>query len=85
MRRSIRAGLGILVLGGTFTAVYVTAAPGPAAAPAAASGQKPAATEPPARRELVMPPGYEKVTVAGHTALCEPNDAAWVKQALGDV
>ncbi|MDB5323128.1 MAG: hypothetical protein JWN40_4759 [Phycisphaerales bacterium] len=31
---------------------------------------------------LVLPPGYEKVTAAGHTALCLPADAEWVKKAL---
>src|SRR2546425_11755645 len=37
------------------------------------------------RYVLVMPPGYEKVTVAGHTALAEPNDVEWVKKALAEV
>jgi hypothetical protein len=32
-----------------------------------------------------MPPGYQKVTVGAHTALCEPGDVAWVRQALGEV
>src|SRR5438552_3738335 len=59
--------------------VFVLAAP---AAPAAAPVKADAPAE---RRPGVSPPGYEKVTVAGHTALCEPNDVAWVKQALADV
>src|SRR5258706_9905488 len=33
---------------------------------------------------LVMPSGYEKVSVAGHTAICLPADAEWVRKALGD-
>jgi hypothetical protein len=53
----------------------------------AASGQ-PAPGAPPATAPvappyvLVMPPGYEKVSVAGHTALCMPNDKEWVTKAL---
>jgi hypothetical protein len=80
MRQSIRVGLGIFALGaGLATTVFVLAAP---AAPAAA----PVKTDAPAERKaVVIPPGYEKVTVAGHTALCEPNDVVWVKQALADV
>lgn len=41
------------------------------------------ATAPAAKRfALVMPPGFEKVTLAGHTALCEPADKEWVSKAL---
>ena len=84
MRRSIRAGLSVLALGGAVAAGFVYsgmlvpahAAP-PAAAPAAPKADAP-------RAVAVSPPGYEKVTVAGHTALAEPNDVAWVKQALTD-
>src|SRR5437868_11788742 len=80
MRQSIRVGLGIFAMGaGLATTVYVLAAP---AAPTAA----PVKTDAPAERKpVVIPPGYEKVTIAGHTALCEPNDVTWVKQALADV
>jgi hypothetical protein len=31
---------------------------------------------------LVMPPGYQKVAVGNHTAICLPTDAEWVKRAL---
>jgi hypothetical protein len=46
---------------------------------------QPAATAPAARAVLVMPPGFEKVTVGDHTALCQPNDAQWVKGALASI
>lgn len=81
MRRSIRAGLSVLALGGGLAACFVYSgrlAPAHAAPPAPAP-----ATDAP-RVVAVVPPGYEKVTVAGHTALAEPNDVAWVKQALTD-
>src|SRR5438094_8835638 len=55
------------------------------AMPASAQPVPAPATAPPARYVLVMPPGYEKVTVAGHTALAQPNDVEWVKKALGEV
>jgi len=79
MRRSIRAGLSVLAVAAGLVTLPSVGAP-PAAAPAIA----PKADATPARQALVMPPGYEKVTVAGHTALAEPNDVAWVKQALTD-
>jgi hypothetical protein len=31
---------------------------------------------------LVMPPGYQKIAVGEHTAICLPADAEWVKKAL---
>src|SRR4051812_6150282 len=31
---------------------------------------------------LVMPPGYQKVVVGEHTAVCLPADAEWVKKGL---
>jgi hypothetical protein len=34
---------------------------------------------------LVMPPGFEKLTVGAHTAICQPNDVEWVKKALAEV
>lgn len=58
----------------------VLGAPAPAA-PAAA----PAAATSPTTKPLGTPPGFEKVTVGNHTVLCEPNDVAWVKTALGNV
>jgi hypothetical protein len=33
---------------------------------------------------LVMPPGHQKVTAAGHNALCLPADAQWVTKALAE-
>lgn len=51
-----------------------------------AGAPPPPATSPTTPRfVMVVPPGYQQVTVAGHTALCQPNDAEWVKKALGDV
>jgi hypothetical protein len=79
MHRSIRAGLSVLALGG-MAALSAYVAPSFAAPPAPAAK----ADAPTPRVMVVVPPGYEKVTVAGHTALAEPNDVAWVKQALTD-
>jgi hypothetical protein len=44
-----------------------------------------AATGPTTRPRYVfpMPPGFEKVTVGGHTAVCAAEDTPWVRQALG--
>src|SRR5437762_416418 len=55
------------------------------AVPGSAQPAPKPATTPTTRYVLVMPPGYEKVTVAGHTALAQPNDVEWVKKALGEV
>jgi hypothetical protein len=49
-------------------------------APAAASTQPVAP-----RYQVVVPPGYERITAGGQTALCLPADASWVRQALGQV
>jgi hypothetical protein len=88
MRRSIRVGLSVLALGGglaAFVAYSGRLAPVFAAPPAPAAPAAPKADAPAAPRVVaVIPPGYEKVTVGGHTALAEPNDVAWVKQALTD-
>src|SRR5436190_16952581 len=59
-----------------------TAQPPPTAPDPAKPG---AATTSPAPYVLIMPPGFEKVTVAGHTALCEPNDREWVKKTLEQI
>lgn len=75
------------------TALALAALPGliVRAAPdlSAAGGGQPkagdAATPTPLRRVIDVPKGFEKVTVGGHTALCEPNDVKWVTQALTDV
>jgi hypothetical protein len=75
MRRSIRVALGIFALTSALAAVYSADTPAPTVPPVKPA--KPAV-------KVVVPTGYEKVTVAGHTALCEPNDIAWVKQALTD-
>jgi hypothetical protein len=80
MRRSIRTGLAVVVLASA-SAIVWGQAPRPAVAPAA----RPAAAETPKRQELVVPPGYQKVTVGAHTALCEARDVEWVRQALGEV
>src|SRR3954470_6326733 len=59
----------------------------PAFAQPAAPATPPPAAAPPAKPRYVMtpPPGFEKLTVAGHTAVCEANDAKWVRQALTDL
>jgi hypothetical protein len=77
MRRSIRTGLTVVVLASA-SAVAWGQAPQPAAPAQAAAAA-------PKRQELVVPPGYQKVTVGQHTALCEAGDVAWVRQALGEV
>jgi hypothetical protein len=83
MRRIFSVGIGLAaVLGAAGIAVVHGQQPGAAGAKPAAATAAPAA---PARQVMVVPPGYEKVTAGGHTALAEPNDVAWVKQALGDV
>jgi hypothetical protein len=46
---------------------------------------QPASTAPATREVLVMPPGFERVTVGEHTALCQPNDTQWVKGALAAI
>ena len=89
MRRLIRAGLSVVVVG--CASVVYGQAPRPAAAPAVpAQIAPPAGAAAPAaethkRQEMVVPPGYQKVTVGDHTVLCEAAEAAWVKQALGEV
>jgi hypothetical protein len=86
MRRSIRAGLGIVALGGGLAAFYFNGGASAHwfAAPAAAAAADTKGDGAAAPQTAVVPQGYEKVTVAGHTALAEPNDVAWVKQALTD-
>jgi hypothetical protein len=85
MRRSIRAGLSVLALGGGLAAFFAYGGPLSAAPPVPPpAAPAPKADAPAPRVVAVIPPGYEKVTVAGHTALAEPNDVAWVKQALTD-
>jgi hypothetical protein len=37
------------------------------------------------RYAMTMPPGYEKVVVGEHTAVCRPGDVEWVKRALGEL
>jgi hypothetical protein len=53
----------------------------PASPPPAGATTAPAAP----RFTVTVPPGYEKVTVGGHVALCLPQDAAWVRKALTDL
>ncbi|HEY7117389.1 MAG TPA: hypothetical protein VH475_12430 [Tepidisphaeraceae bacterium] len=51
-----------------------------------AAPAQPASTAPTAPRyTLVMPPGFEKVTVGAHIAICQPNDVEWVKKSLAEV
>jgi hypothetical protein len=64
---------------GAFAASLVATAQ-PAATPPPAP-----VTPPPARLVLTLPPGFEKVTVGTHTAICEPNDKKWVTQALTEI
>jgi hypothetical protein len=51
----------------------------------------PAATEPfPATRSntphiAVLPPGFHKITVDGHSAFCQPEDDNWVRDALSAI
>lgn len=77
--RFIRVACCLTVLGALSAALVVLAQPAGGGAAAAAKPDEPK------RQEMVIPPGYEKVTVAGHTALAAPNDVSWVKQALTDV
>lgn len=81
MRRSIRVAVAVFALTGALAAVFSAKAP---AAPDSAAPVVPPVkpSKPPFR--AVVPAGYEKVAVAGHTAFCEPNDVSWVKQALTD-
>jgi len=88
MRRSIRAGLSVVVVG--CASVIYGQARRPAAVPAApAQIAPPAGAAAPAetrkRQEMVVPPGYQKVTFGEHTVLCEAAEAGWVKQALSEV
>ena len=89
MRRLIRAGLSVVVVASASVVYGQAPRPAPAASPKPAQIAPPAATPAPAetrkRQEMVIPPGYQKVTVGEHTVLCEPAEAAWVKQALGEV
>lgn len=52
------------------------------------AGAQPAATAPataPARYVMVPPPGFEKVAVGGHVAVCKTADIEWVKKALTEI
>jgi hypothetical protein len=84
MLKSTRAKLLALALtAGAATAIpalFATAAPDapkPAAPAGAGAGDF---AKPPVK--VVVPDGFERVQVGGHTALCQPNDVEWVKQAL---
>jgi hypothetical protein len=81
MRRSIRVAFAVMAL----TSAVTTLSFGPASA-APDSGVPAVPPVKPAKPafRITVPTGYEKVTVAGHTALCEPNDVSWVKQSLTD-
>jgi hypothetical protein len=79
MRRSIRVAFTVLALSSAATTLFFSRASAAPEAPAVPP-IKPAK----AAFRMTVPTGYEKITVAGHTALCEPNDVAWVKQGLTD-
>ena len=57
-------------------AIPALAQPAPATSPA---------TTTPARYAFPIPPGYERITGGGHTAVCTPEDAPWVRKALESV
>lgn len=79
MRRSIRIAFTVLALSSAATTLFFSPA---SAAPDAPEVPPVKPAKAPFR--MTVPTGYEKVTVAGHTALCEPNDVVWVKQGLTD-
>ena len=57
-------------------------------APLALAQGQPAATAPTttrARYVFPIPPGFEKITVGDHTAVCLPDDAKWVRQGMEKV
>ena len=93
MRRSVRAGLSVLAVALTSATAYLSIGqtPRPAAPTPARPGAiappvaTPAPADAPKRQEVVVPPGYQKVTVGDHSALCEPGDVEWVRRALADV
>jgi hypothetical protein len=47
-----------------------------------AAAQTQPATTAPARHVVVVPPGFQTIIVRGQTVLAEPDDAAWVRQAV---
>jgi hypothetical protein len=56
--------------------------PGPLAKPAPPA--PPATSTAPARRTLVMPPGFHRVAVGSRIALCQDADHTWVQHVLAD-
>ena len=54
------------------------------AAPAPTTTSAPSTRPIPPRRQMVMPPGFHKVTVGSRTALCEDPDQAWVQRVLAE-
>ena len=74
----------LTLLAAATVAAIATPAPAQPAPPSAGAPVIAAPTTAP-RATLVVPPGFDRVTVGGYTALCEPNDQAWVKRALADV
>ncbi|HTL30142.1 MAG TPA: hypothetical protein VL282_13010 [Tepidisphaeraceae bacterium] len=51
------------------------------AQPATGAASAPATTQR-ARFEIIIPPGFQKVTIGGHTVLAEPTDLPWITEAL---
>ena len=85
MRRSIQTALTVVVLASAPVITWAQAPrPGVGAPPQVTPPAAPAA-DAPKRQEVVVPAGFQKVTVGEHTALCEAGDVAWVRQALGEV
>src|SRR4051794_6077 len=75
--RSFAATAGILLLVGGTTRICWSA---PTSAPAPA----PTTTQTVPRRQLVMPPGFHRVTAGSRVALCEDADHAWVQHVLSE-
>jgi hypothetical protein len=48
----------------------------------AQTATQPATTSAPARHVMVVPSGFNKITISGHTVMAEPADEAWVRKTL---
>ena len=72
MKRSALTVLLILAAAAGVSHAQPAPPPSPATAPAV----------PPYK--LVMPPGYQKIEIGVHTAICLPADAEWVKKAMSE-
>jgi hypothetical protein len=83
MRRLIRAGLSVVVAASAAVVFGQAARPTGTPAPSAQIATPPAQAR--KRQEMVIPPGYQKVTAGDHTVLCEAGEVAWVRQAVADI